>query len=163
MYLALYVDDGLVIGKSIQTIQKFLNEMKKEFETKHSEAKCYLGIEIERDREVRKLRLHQSTYINRMLNNFGMESCSSVGVPADPHQVLTRNVDEDENPGPIIDVPYRQLIGSLLYLAIGTRADILFAVSALSQFLENPSELHWKAAKRVLRYIAGYSHHGDRI
>lgn len=57
-----------------------------------------------------------------------------MGVPADPHQVLTRNVDEDGNPGPIIDVPYRQLIGSLLYLAIGTRADISFAVSALSQF-----------------------------
>lgn len=42
-----------------------------------------------------------------------------------------------------------------MYLAVGTRADILFAVSTLSQFLENPSELHWKAAKRVLRYLAG--------
>lgn len=60
------------------------------------------------------------------------------------NQTLTRNIDEDGNPGPFIDVPYRQLIGSLMYLAVGTRADISFVVSALSQFLENPSELHWR-------------------
>lgn len=155
LYLALYVDDGLVIGKSIQTIQRFLDEMNKEFETTYSEATCYLGIEIERNREERNLRLHQSTYIHTLLKNFDMENCNPVGVPADPHQVLTSNIDEDENPGPGIDVPYRQLVGSLLYLAICTRTDISFAISALSQFLENPSDLHWKAAKRVLRYIAG--------
>ncbi|XP_067209204.1 uncharacterized protein [Linepithema humile] len=42
-----------------------------------------------------------------------------------------------------------------MYLAVGTRPDISFSVSVLSQFLENPSEVHWKAAKRTLRYIAG--------
>ncbi|XP_076301426.1 uncharacterized protein LOC143219297 [Lasioglossum baleicum] len=47
-----------------------------------------------------------------------------------------------------------------MYLAVGTRADISFAVSALSQFLENPSEMHWRAAKRVLRYIAGTCNKG---
>lgn len=160
LYLALYVDDGLVVGESLQTIKKFLNEMKKEFETTYSEAKCYLGIEIERDRKERKLHLHQSTYTRTVLKKFQMENCIPVGVPADPHQKLTHNMDEEGNPGPIIDVPYRQLIGSLMYLAVGTRADISFAVSALSQFLENPSEIHWKAAKRVLRYIAGTSNMG---
>lgn len=42
-----------------------------------------------------------------------------------------------------------------MYLAIGTHVDISFAVSTLNQFLENPSELHWKTAKRILRYITG--------
>ncbi|XP_046145331.1 secreted RxLR effector protein 161-like [Osmia bicornis bicornis] len=50
-------------------------------------------------------------------------------------------------------VPYRSLIGSLMYLATSTRPDIAHAVSALSQFNDNPGEEHWKAAKRVLRYI----------
>lgn len=129
--------------------------MKKEFETTYSKATCYLGIEVERDRKICKLRLHQSAYIHKVLTKFEMENCNPVGVPVDTHQAFTQNIDEDGNPGPAIDVPYRQLIGSLMYLAVGTRADISFAVSALSQFLENPSELHWKAAKRVLRYIAG--------
>lgn len=155
LYLALYVDDGLVIGKSIETVKKLLDAMSKEYETTYSEAKCYLGIEIERDRKARMLRLHQSVYIRTILKKFEMENCNPVGVPAESHQVLTRNVDEDGNPASTIDRPYRQLIGSLMYLAVGTRADISFAVSTLSQFLESPSELHWKAAKRVLRYLAG--------
>lgn len=136
-------------------IKKLLNAMKKKFETTYSEVKCYLGIKVERDRKVRKLRLHQSitpAYVHTVLKTFKMDSCNPVGVLADTHQILTRNID-DGNPGPITDVPYRQLIGSLMYLAVDTREDISFAVSALSQFLDNPSELHWKAAKRVLRYV----------
>lgn len=155
LYLALYVDDGLVIGKSIETIKKLLDTMNKEYETTYLEAKCYLGIEIERDRKARKLRLHQLAYIRAVLKKFEMENCNPVGVPAESHQVLTRNEDENGISISTTDRPYRQLIGSLMYLAVGTRADIAFAVSTLSQFLENPSELHWKAAKRVLRYLAG--------
>jgi hypothetical protein len=39
-------------------------------------------------------------------------------------------------------VPYREAIGSLMYAAIATRPDITFAVSVLSQFLDNPGEAH---------------------
>lgn len=49
--------------------------------------------------------------------------------------------------------PYRNLIGSLMYLATSTRPVIAYAISALSQFNENPGQGHWKAAKRVLRYL----------
>ncbi|KAL6328763.1 hypothetical protein AAG906_003780 [Vitis piasezkii] len=49
---------------------------------------------------------------------------------------------------------YRSLIGSLLYL-IASRPDILFTVSVLSRFMHSPSEKHFSAAKRVLRYIKG--------
>jgi hypothetical protein len=31
----------------------------------------------------------------------------------------------------------------------------MFAVLILSQFLENPGEAHWKAVKRVFRYLTG--------
>ncbi|KAH9074457.1 hypothetical protein Ae201684P_022264 [Aphanomyces euteiches] len=51
--------------------------------------------------------------------------------------------------------PYRSLVGSLKYLAMGTRPDLAFPLQQLSQFLENPSPAHWRAAKRVLRYING--------
>ncbi|GKV51593.1 hypothetical protein SLEP1_g58230 [Rubroshorea leprosula] len=48
--------------------------------------------------------------------------------------------------------PYRQLVGSLQYLA-RTRPDISFAVNKLSQFLHAPSDVHWQAAKRILWYL----------
>jgi hypothetical protein len=52
-------------------------------------------------------------------------------------------------------VPYREAIGSLMYIAIATHPDISFAVSCLSQFLKNLGEAHWQAVKWVFRYLAG--------
>ena len=50
-------------------------------------------------------------------------------------------------------VSYLTVIGSLMYLMLGTRPDIAYAVGALSHFSAKPSHMHWEAAKRVLRYI----------
>jgi len=52
-------------------------------------------------------------------------------------------------------VPYREVIGSLMYAAITTHPDITFAVSILSQFLDNPGEVHWEGVKRIFCYLAG--------
>ncbi|SDA01201.1 BZ3500_MvSof-1268-A1-R1_C081g00437 [Microbotryum saponariae] len=48
---------------------------------------------------------------------------------------------------------YLQAIGSLLYISLGTRPDIAFAVSYLSRFANNPGRRHWIAVKHVLRYL----------
>jgi hypothetical protein len=52
-------------------------------------------------------------------------------------------------------IPFKQLIGSLLYIARMMRPDITFTVSLLSRFMANPGHIHWEAAKRVLRYLKG--------
>lgn len=57
---------------------------------------------------------------------------------------------------------YRQVVGSLQYLSL-TRPDVAFAVNRLSQFMHQPTELHWQAVKRVLRYLAGTATHGILI
>lgn len=51
------------------------------------------------------------------------------------------------------DVPYRELVGGVMYLATHTRPDIMFTISTLAQFMQNPGRAHWEAAKRVLRYL----------
>ena len=54
------------------------------------------------------------------------------------------------------DIPdYRSAISSLMYMAIGTRPDISFAVQHLSQFMSNPAPAHWMAVKRVFWYLNG--------
>ena len=52
-------------------------------------------------------------------------------------------------------VPYREAIGSLMYLMVSTRPDLAAAVGILSRFLNDPGEEHWKAVKRVFRYLKG--------
>jgi hypothetical protein len=52
---------------------------------------------------------------------------------------------------------YQQMIGSLLYIQIGTHPDIAFPVSHLTQYASNPSLDHIKLAKYVLRYLKGTS------
>lgn len=49
---------------------------------------------------------------------------------------------------------FRRLVGILQYLGF-TRLDIAYAVNRLSQFMHRPTQNHWQAAKRVLRYLAG--------
>jgi len=48
---------------------------------------------------------------------------------------------------------YASLVGSLMYAALGTRPDIMFAVVALSRYNTKATEAHWNAGKRVLRYL----------
>lgn len=52
-------------------------------------------------------------------------------------------------------VPYREIIGGLLYLARMTRPDISYAVTLLARFMSNPGRIQWEAAKRLLRYVEG--------
>jgi hypothetical protein len=45
------------------------------------------------------------------------------------------------------------MVGLLNYFATYTRADIAFAVRALSRFLSNPSLQYIKAARRIFEYL----------
>lgn len=59
--------------------------------------------------------------------------------------------------------PYRQAVGSLMYLAVCTRPDLAHAVGVLSQHLERPSFAHWDALLHVFRYLKGTTHLGIKF
>ena len=52
-------------------------------------------------------------------------------------------------------VPCREAVGSLLWLSNGTRPDISYAVSQVAKYMSDPGMEHWKAVKRILRYLKG--------
>jgi len=56
---------------------------------------------------------------------------------------------------PQLCILFQQIIGSLLYIMLGTRPDIAFAVTKLSQYTANPSREHLDKAKYILRYLSG--------
>ena len=55
--------------------------------------------------------------------------------------------------------PYREIIGTLLWISNGTRPDIVFAVITLAKFTSNPGLGHWRAALRVLGFLNTTKHH----
>ena len=48
---------------------------------------------------------------------------------------------------------YQAVVGSLMYTALATGPDILYAVTALSRYNSRPFTRHMTAAKRVLQYL----------
>lgn len=105
--------------------------------------------------------MSQERLIEDIIQKFNMEDCKSVPTPLNSSIKSTKTMSSqnEEERKEMSNKPYRNLVGSLMYLATSTRIWLLphghNAISLLSQFNENPGLNHWKAAKRVLRYLKG--------
>jgi hypothetical protein len=116
-----------------------------------------LGIKVERNENNRTLSLSQGAFIEKMVERFRLGNAHPISTPLDPGISLTdtQSPTHSSEIEEMRNIPYKQLIGSLLYIARMTRPDITFAVSLLSRFMANPGRIHWEAAKRVLKYLKG--------
>ena len=50
-------------------------------------------------------------------------------------------------------IPYASAVGSLMQVQVCTRSDLAYIVGMLGRYLSNPGMDHWKAVKRVMRYL----------
>lgn len=152
--IALYVDDFLIFWNQISERDYLRDELLKIFKIKDlGRAKHCLGITIEQDERRGEIRLNQKKYILNLLEKFKMTDCNPAITPLEVGCVKTDF--ENKNNQEIVNVPYQNLIGGLMYLVVSTRPDIAFSVSYLSQFNKCPTEQNWKSAKRILRYLKG--------
>lgn len=151
--IALYVDDILLFSTSNSNEKAEIKEkLKTEFEiTDLGPARYILGMKICKDKDM--ITLNQTSYIERVLQKFKMEDCKPSATPMETGVILNKPKESQDSSVCVYD--YRGLIGSLMYIAVGSRPDIAHAVSYLSQFNDCHTETHWKAAKRVLRYLKG--------
>eukprot|EP00903_Cladosiphon_okamuranus_P021635 g19891.t1 len=62
---------------------------------------------------------------------------------------------EDEGAG---DVPFREVVGSLMWIASQTRPDISNSVRAVARHSHEPKKSHWKAAQKILNYLLETAH-----
>jgi hypothetical protein len=155
IFIAVYVDDLLIIGPDKGEIQKIKDALSTRFKmTDLGPCKFYLGMEVYRDRPNRILQLTQAGYIERVLYGFGMNECKPLVVPMDPN-IRLETTPKDYTASKEDRDWYARLVGSLMYIMLGTRADIAYTVAVLCRYLSNPSEQHLLAAKRILRYLRG--------
>jgi len=78
-----------------------------------------------------------------------MAECNPIGTPLEVGLQLVKADESDDA------LPYREAVGSLMYLMVGTRPDLAIAVGKLSRFVSCYGKEHWAAIKRVLRYVKG--------
>ena len=150
--LSIYVDDGLLCTADQVTMDQMLRELNKEFKITQSDAACYLGLELERDRNKRTIAVRQTGYISELLEWSGMSDCKPAKTPGDPKVRLTKSVMHAEEE---VSFPYRETVGKVMYAMVCTRPDIAFQVSQVARFVEKPGREHVIAVKRILRYLRG--------
>ena len=144
-----YVDDGLILWRNKKDRDKLVEGLQSRFQISIGDSESYAGLQV-KYLEDGSVFLHQSAYLQRVLARFGMEDCIPVSTPSDPLVKLVKPTDACEE-----ELPFRELVGSLMYLAVVTRPDIAYAVSIVSRFMTGYDRSHWTAAKRVLRYLKG--------
>nr|XP_043611883.1 protein ENHANCED DISEASE RESISTANCE 2-like [Erigeron canadensis] len=115
------------------------------------------GIEIHRDRRNGVLGLSQRAYIDRILERYKMQDCSPTIAPVVKGDVFgsfqTPSTEIEKEQMRVI--PYASVVGSIMYAQVCTRPDIAYIAGMLGRYLSNPGLAHWKAAKKVLRYMQG--------
>ncbi|KAM6576564.1 hypothetical protein CsatB_028401 [Cannabis sativa] len=150
-------DDIIVTRNNDTHLNNFVQKLDKCFTLKDlGELHFFLGIEAFRDET--GIYLTQTKYIEDLLRKHNMTHLKPSPTP------ITTGKSLSVTDGKAMDNPtfYRSLIGDLQYLC-HTRPDISYAVNSLSQFLKSPTNTHWNAAKRILRYLKGTCTQGLHI
>ena len=118
--------------------------------TQLGEPKWFLGIHILRDRRNRTIWLTQDAYIDKIGHKFSIQLEGKV--PLTPIGLEELLKSETQATKKSIEV-YQQRVGSILFAAISARPDIAFVVSRLARHNLNPSDVHHRAADRVIQYL----------
>ncbi|XP_062535018.1 uncharacterized protein LOC134204205 [Armigeres subalbatus] len=145
----MYMNDLMVAGHNLASVIKLNKDLASMFEMSDcGELRHFLGMKIEYNHEDGQLQLSQDASIDKLITRFGMSECNPARTPMEKGLVLKR---EGEN----INQPYRELLGSLMYVMLSVRPDICYPVGYLGRFQQQPSTEHWQALKRIVRYLQG--------
>lgn len=150
--VAIHVDDILYAGSKnlAEVVAAALGDSTP---TKNmGEVKFFLGCAFMRDREAGTIEISQEIYIRSVLERFNI--CRTSSIPASLANE-NRSLMEDEGAG---DVPFREVVGSLMWIANQTRPDISNAVRAVARHSHEPKKSHWKAAQKILNFLLETAH-----
>ena len=143
----IYVDD-IIFGSTNKTFcDEFSKIMTERFEmSMMGELTYFLGFQVKQLKE--GTFICQTKYTHDILKKFGMDKAKPIKTPMGTNGHLDLDIG-----GEVIDQKvYRSMIGSLLYLC-ASRPDIMLSVCMCAKFQAAPTERHFRAVKRILRYL----------
>ncbi|CAI7874715.1 unnamed protein product [Closterium sp. NIES-54] len=156
-YVLVYVDDLVFATADTKALTLVNSELQKRHTcTDLGELRCYLGLQITRDKARRTITLTQSHMVHQVLQRFGFQYSSPQLTPLSTfHSLSAPPSDESVEPSG----PYPELVGCLMYVMTCTRPDLAYPLSLLARYVApgRHRRVHWDVAKRVLRYLCSTS------
>lgn len=147
MMLALYVDDALVAVSEDRMFKKLVQFLSNTMKITAKPVDQFLGMKI--DVAENKVTISQQSYIERMLARFGLENSNPTSTPEE-----CGTIDYDSFSPVDQEYPFKEVVGSLLYLSCASRPDITHAVNMASR-TGRPTIAHHALIKRILKYLNG--------
>ena len=147
------MDDILVLGKNPKEVQRTIDAIGRLWEVKDlGEIKVILGLHITRDRRNRTMYVDQSTYIQGVLEKFGLQGATPITLPASDRNALGKAL-----PGETLadQSLYQSGIGCVSWISRCSRYDITYMANQLASYCSEPTIRHWNAIVRILRYLKG--------
>ncbi|GJS47875.1 retrotransposon protein, putative, ty1-copia subclass [Tanacetum coccineum] len=129
-FLILYVDDIIIMGNHIPSLQSVKYYFGKCFAMKYlREAAFILGIKIYRDRSKRLIGLGQNAYMDKILKRYKMDNSKRSHIPMQERLDLnkTQCASTPKEVKCMQNVPYASAVGSIMYAVRCTRLDVAFA------------------------------------
>ncbi|GBN29683.1 Retrovirus-related Pol polyprotein from transposon TNT 1-94 [Araneus ventricosus] len=121
LIICLYVDDLLIAGSDPDEVKIVINLLQNEFEmSKSAPPTEFLGIRLVFTPT--ELKLDQEEYIDKMLKHFNMSDCKPCSTPLE-----SKCTSADFANSELFEGPFRELIGSLLYLAVTKTRHFIFS------------------------------------
>ncbi|CAI7743005.1 unnamed protein product, partial [Closterium sp. NIES-54] len=149
-FMVVYVDDILIFSPSSDLVKEVMLKLQDKFKCKAlGDVSFYLGLHIERDVEKRCMRVHQRKYLEALAANFG-QSEGHVATPF-PFGFKCLKGPEEESFGEEDRRRFHSLVSSLMYAAVNTRPDVVFATGQLARVVQCPNEEQVAAGIRVAK------------
>lgn len=153
-YLAVYVDDLIVLCPNPEAVQTAKQELMACFKAKDlGELSFVLGIKVSRNRPDKTIILDQESALTNYLDRFQITgSATTPGFWSLPSPTALSEA-------PILSIPELQSrVGALLHIGLHTRPDILYAVNKLARTMTKPTSTDFAAAQRLLMYLKSTTH-----
>ena len=147
-----HVDDYTICVNDDQWYQTFILAFSKQFECEEKgQVTHLLQTKVVWSDDGTEVSLLQSRHIDDLSQQYNVNNCKPMNTPME-HGLQLSPADELVSEGSS-RLPYRQLLGSLWWIARVTRPDIMFAVAYLSRFANCHSDIHYSHLLRVLKYL----------
>ena len=163
-FILVYVDDLVIATKSRERMQHIKDAIHAKLPlTDKGPINRFLNIHFKRDRKLRQILMSQPVKIANVLEDQQLlpDDLAIVKVPskvpACPSTMLNEQMcpQTAEETARMAKLPYKSILGQVLFIAITARPDLATAVSACGKFAHKPGKEHWLALMRILSYLQG--------